>query len=306
MRLIAIPDAGLKFNMPSELSECDAREYMEMCDLIFRYQFLEMDFETLKIQAVYKLLNLSHSKKEPLLFDPDDDEKLSNIILISEFIEDFFDENEDGQLIIKQNYIHNPIKSFKPLMTEYYGPSDAFMNVKWGEYSDALRAFYDFHATGDTEQLFLIAAILYRPEKLNHKQVKKQPDYDGDIREKYNTNILEERVKEFKKIMPLGFIYGVFLYFASFKKYISTAAIPWAGKEIDFSIIFDSGESEEPEQVPGLGIDSITFIVSESGVFGNYNAVRETSTWEMFVRMYDLRKRDLDNKKTQNDNSSQT
>lgn len=270
MRLIEIPEEKIKINMPSELAECNPREYMEMAELFFKYQFMDMPLEEMKVQAIYKLLNLKPVNKKALDFDPAEEHKLSNIALLSDLIDSFFDTNEEGQIVIKQNYTHNPIPSFRPVMTNYIGPSDSFMNVSWGEYVDALRAFYQFHASGDVEQLYVIAAILYRPE------IKNPSNKTKDKRQPYISSEVEYQISIFKKTMPFGFIYGVFLFFASFKLYISTASIPWGGKEIDLSIVFDTSSSQESETIPGLGLDSLTFAVAESAVFGNYANTRNT------------------------------
>jgi hypothetical protein len=300
MRLIEIPEENIKINMPSELAECNPREYMDMAELIFKYQFMEMPLDEMKTQAVYKLLNMKPSKKQSFDFDPSEEQKMANIAILSDLIDTFFDTNPEGQMVIKQNYTHNPIPSFRPVMTNYVGPSDSFMNVTWGEYVDALRAFYQFHASGDVEQLYVIAAILYRKEITNPK------DSNADNRVPYRSHEVEYQMAIFKKEMPFGLIYGVFLFFASFKQFISTATIPWAGKEIDLSIVFDTSSSEEPETTPGLGLDSLTFAVAESAVFGNYKQTRNTSMWEILIRMYDLRKKDLDQQKQANDNSTAT
>lgn len=301
MRTIEIVEENIKLNMPSELAECTPTEYMDMAELIFKYQFMEMPLDTMKVQAVYKLLNLKASKTNALSFDPSEEEKLSNIALLADLIDTFFDYNEQNQMVIKLNYTHNPIPKFAPVLTTFVGPSDSFMNVKWGEYSDALRAFYQFHATGDIEQLYLIAAILYRP------QVAETKLNNNDNREVYLSSEVEPRIAEFKKSMPFGFIYGVFLYFASFKQFISTATIPWGGKQVDLSIVFAESESDQVETVPGLGLDSLTFTIAESRVFGDYSKTRLTPMWEILIRMYDLRKKDMDaQQQQQNDNSTTT
>ena len=61
---IDIPEARLTLYFPQSLAECDERQYMEMCELIFKYQAEQISFEDLKIHAVYKLLNIKRSKKQ--------------------------------------------------------------------------------------------------------------------------------------------------------------------------------------------------------------------------------------------------
>jgi hypothetical protein len=293
MHVIESPETNIKRYIPSDLSECDQQQYMDMCELIFYYQNQQITYDEFRIHAVYKLMNMVPSKKE----GDDDDLKFANIYLISELIDDFFDTDEQGQKIIKQYYIHNPIPSFRPLFKTLYGPSDSFMNMTFGEYTDALRLFLDFHATGDMELLKLLTALFYRPKKSFHFIKKRLSSYDGDIREPYNSKLLEINVEQLKHA-HIGFVYGFYLLFASFQKYLIDAKIPWGGKEIDFSILFESGkeESNEPESddIPGIGMDSIAFSLAESGTFGNIEQVRNTNFWDIMVRMYDLRRTDLE------------
>ena len=293
MHTIEIPETKLKRYIPADLSECDPQQYMDMCELIFHYQNDAINYDELRIYAAYKLMNMKPSKKTN-----QEEEKFSNIYLVSELIDDFFDIDEKGLKVIKQYYIHNPVPKFKPLWKTLYGPSDSFMNMTFGEYTDALRLFHDFHATGDMEILKLITALFYRPKKSFLFLKKRLENYDGDMRQPYNSNNLEARAKILKHA-PIGFIYGFYLLFASFQKYLIDAKIMWGGKELDFSILFESSKTEdEPTtDAPGIGMDAIAFSIAESGAFGTIEEVRKANFWQIMVRMYDLRRTDLERQK---------
>ncbi len=294
MHVIEIPESKLKRYIPSDLSECDAQQYMDMCELIFHFQNEAITYDELRTHAAYKLMNM-----EPSKVTDQDEEKFANIYLISELIDDFFDIDEKGLKTIKQYYIHNPVPSFKPLWKTYYGPSDSFMNMTFGEYTDALRLFHDFHATGDMEILKIITALFYRPKKSFLFIKKRLENYNGDIREPYNSHNLEARAKVLEHA-PIGFVYGFYMLFASFQKYLIDAKIMWSGKEIDFSILFESSRGDEETsstETPGIGMDSIAFSIAESGAFGTIEEVRKADFWQIMVRMYDLRRNDLERQK---------
>jgi hypothetical protein len=294
MHVIEIPESKLKRYIPSDLSECDAQQYMDMCELIFHFQNEAITYDELRTHAAYKLMNM-----EPSKVTDQDEEKFANIYLISELIDDFFDIDEKGLKTIKQYYIHNPVPSFKPLWKTYYGPSDSFMNMTFGEYTDALRLFHDFHATGDMEILKIITALFYRPKKSFLFIKKRLENYNGDIREPYNSHNLEARAKVLEHA-PIGFVYGFYMLFASFQKYLIDAKIMWSGKEIDFSILFESSRGDEEQsstETPGIGMDSIAFSIAESGAFGTIEEVRKADFWQIMVRMYDLRRNDLERQK---------
>jgi hypothetical protein len=303
MHTIEIPDSKLKRYIPADLSECDAQQYMDMCELIFLYQNQSITYDELRTHAAYKLMKMARKPAKELTEYEQQQQriKFSNIYLISELIDSFFEDDGSGNKTIKQYYIHNPVPNFKPLLTTYYGPSDSFMNMTFGEYTDALRLFHDFHATGDMEILRIITALFYRPKKKFHWLKKHFENYNGDIREPYNPHTLEQRAEKLKTA-PIGFIYGFYLLFASFQKYLIDAKILWSGKEIDLAILFESSDTEElTNETPGIGMDAIAFSIAESGAFGTIEEVRKAEFWPIMIRMYDLRRTDLERQKPEKD-----
>lgn len=294
MHILEFPDTNIMRYIPADLSECDASQYIFMCNLFFLYQCGEITKDEMLNNAVYHLMNMKPCKSKTI----GSDDK-SNIILIEELIESsFFDriidtENEnDYKLKYKQNYINNPVPEYKPLWRKYYGPSDGFMNLKFGEYCEALRTFLEFNATGNTNLLYELAAILYRPKKPFIFFRKKFANYDGDVRVKYNMHQTEKRIEAFKTA-PIGFVYGVYLFFASMQIFISTAEIPWGGRILNLGILFqNNGETVEIE-AQDIGLDAVAFALAESGAFGDFKDVQETSFWTIMVKMYDARVKEL-------------
>lgn len=299
MHNINIPEANLNLYLPADLSECDQQQYIDMCELIFRFHNQEIDYLEFRTHAVYKLLGLKPQESEH-----DQEEKFANVYIISELIDSFFEEIE-GVKTIKQYYIHNPVPSFAPAYTRYYGPSDSFMDMTFGEYRDALRIFHDFHATGDMQLLVLLTAVFYRKKKAFYFIKKQSAEHDGNCRIPYNSALLENHAKNFK-YAPLGLIYGFYLLFASFQKYLVDAKIMWGGKEIDLSILFQSDGNSDTENIPGIGMDSIAFTMAESGAFGNIKEVDNTNFWQILIKMYDSRRNDLERQKNETNATNQS
>src|SRR5680860_258385 len=182
MITLDVPDTGSRHYMPSDLSECDTRQYNEICMLVYRMQAGEIDYEVFRLHALYALLNMkpveSVSEEAQL-------EKMANIYWLSEYVDDFFEDGEDGLKVLKQYYVHNPTPSVRPLLKKYYGPSDDFANVHFGEYLDALNFFSEYHETKDKHYLYLLMATLYRPTKIMHGWFKGN-GYSQDRRQPYN------------------------------------------------------------------------------------------------------------------------
>ena len=284
MITINIPERNKTLYLPENLEECDTRQYIEMCALIYRYNKKEIDLETFKVQAIYQLLNLEPTETENKEHEED---KLSNIYMLTDAIDLFFEPDpESDNVQIKLYHTNNHIPKLKPLWRTYYGPTDQFRNVKIGEYSDAINLYLEYEQTRDENLLYLILAIFYRQKK----QIFKKASDDGDIREKYNEATVDERAKTLK-ILPIGYAYGFYLFLASFHKYITSAKIRLNGQEIDFSKLFEEpNEKVASSSLPGLGLKSIEYKIAESGVFGNAKKVRQTNMWEIYIRIYDITK----------------
>ncbi|OIQ22049.1 MAG: hypothetical protein BM557_01335 [Flavobacterium sp. MedPE-SWcel] len=304
MHSIEIPEAALKLFIPENLAECERDQYLDMCALLYQVATGSISFEQMKVQAVYRLLNIVPGRKHDDTFDDmDEHQKWDNVTQLSILVDSFFTD-DNGQKVIRQDYTHNPVPKIRPLLKNYFGPADSFTNVTFGEYNDGLRLFLEYSTTGEYEKLYLLAAIFYRPKKKWLWLERKKVDYNGDVREQYNANSIASRAAKIKQYHP-GFAYGFYLLFASFQKCLTQAVIPWGNRELDLSILFDAdaaGESDD-EAVPGIGMDSLAYAIAESGEFGTIEDVRNTNLWEVLIRLYDLKKKDLDYKQNEKDNA---
>lgn len=298
MITLEIPQTKSTLYLPEDLSECDSQQYEDLCELIFRFNSHKILFDTFKIQAIYKLLNLTPSKNK--LSEEEDLNKNANIYQLSNLIDSFFEVNEKGELtnVIKQNYINNHIPKIKPLWRTYYGPTDGFRNVSFGEYTDAINLLVDYEKNKDEESLRLLMAILYRKKRPFHA-IRNLFKYKSDKREAYNEDTVEMRAKTFS-YLPIGQLYGFYLLVASFHKYLTNCVLYLNGTEINIGLLFqESSEKQVTSNLPGLGLKSIEYQISESAVFGNNKEVRETNLYEILIRLYDITKRDKDEKARQ-------
>lgn len=305
MHVISFPENNITRYIPDNLSECDPQQYIDICELIFKYQCQKITYQELLTHSVYKLMNMKVAKNNPKTTPPDSNKEV-NIILIQELIEaSFFNIKEDGTFEIILNYIDNPIPFFKPLWQTYYGPTNGFMNIKFGEYTDALRLFLEFNTTGEIKLLYDLAATLYRKKNRFHFILKNRDNYDGDCRRKYNQHHLESRAKTFQ-YAPLGFIYGIYLYFASFQKFVSSAEVPWGDKTLNLSILFESNNEVSEIEASDIGLDSVLFAMAETGAFGDFEKVQNTPFWTIMIRMYDSKINNLKQEKLQENANSQS
>ena len=267
---------GKRAFFPENLGECDTDQYIKMSRFIYLYQTGVIDEAQFLSLSVYGLLGIETTKKK----QPSDEileKRFENIAFLSKYVTKFFEEEEiDGKkgLKIKLDFTHNPIPKFKHRSITFEGPEDNFQNIGFGQYVKGLGLFMDYEQFREKETLVSLISIFYQNKnRLIPKKLKNLEDLD------------------------FGILYGFYLWFASFHKYISTGSIVYNGIEIDLSIIFSNDESDSfTSSLPGIGMKSILFDLAESGVFGTKVEVEKTDFWEIILRLYDLRKKAIDDK----------
>lgn len=272
MNYIEIPELGKRLYIPRDLSECDERQYCEIAVLLHRLSLKEIDYVTWRILGLYALLDMKQGKE---LSKDMEEQKNSNIFRTSELLDSFFEEVE-GNSVVKQYYVHNPIPKVVFWTKTLSGPKDGFEGVKFGQYVDGLNFFHEYHVTKDKWFLYLLMATFYLE--------KGRP---------YNEN-RTVRIAEKLSKWDFGKVYGFYLLFASFQKYLATAKMYWMGKEISLGVLFEPGKERTDSGLPDLGLKSIMYSLAESGVFGPLANVRKEDMWEVLFRMYDIVKRDRD------------
>jgi len=278
MITLEIPTTKRTLYLPEDLAECDERQYAEACLLIYKYQNKKITPDDFKVEMIYKLLNLKKGNRK--INDDDLENMYSGIDCLTGFIDSFFEIIEtDGKedLVIKQYYIHNHTPVIKDGFKTWYGPADEFNDVTFGQYIDALNVYSMIEVECTEELLFRLMAIFYLPKGKT-----------------YTPELAEKNFHHFKAVY-FGRVYGFFLLFASFQKYLFTAKVFVHGNELDLSILFSGKDGKkEDSNIPGIGMLGVAHQLAESGVYGPMKELRITNLWEVMIHLYDLRKRDLD------------
>jgi len=278
MILLEIPETKRKIYLPENLAECDGNQYADASHLIFKFQQGTLSYEDFRINMLYKLLNLKKGNRK--LSDDQKEAKNSTIYQLSEQIDSFFEKDDEDQMVIKQYYIHNHTPKIHDSFYRWYGPADEFNDISFGQYVDALNVYSLLEQKSTPELLFSLMAIFY------HKKGQK-----------YDPKKVETNAAHFRHV-HFGRVYGFFLLFASFQKYLFSAKVYYQGNELDLSILFEKEKETDnntaESKIPGIGMLSIAHQLAESQVYGPIQEVRKTDFWEIILRLYDIRKRDLD------------
>lgn len=290
--VIEIPDVNKKVFMPLELNACDRQQYIDFCSLLYNFEKDATVYEDFRVDAVYKLLNLKRGKRK--IDKGEVQEALGNIYAISESIDCFFEQNAEGQRILKHPYTHNHLKYLRPRFIKYVGPSDYFLDCYWNEYREGINIVMMYLASPDPKLLYRLLAVFFRKRKKGQREMLDEEKID-------------KRAQLFSSY-PIGYAFAFFRTLYAFHRYFTSSSVMYEGREIDLSIIF----TEQPEDTvddhlspyPSLGMQSIEYQIAQTNVLGNNRQIETTKLWKVALTLYDIRKRDLDEKARSGKNKS--
>ncbi|MDM1529003.1 hypothetical protein [Myroides odoratimimus] len=269
---IEFPEANKRVYIPSNLGECNPKEFKKVCVLLLDYFSNQINYEALKTQITATLLGYRITPSST-------EEGLANLVIVSDIVDSYFHIDENGNNSINLDIYEDKVPVLKTLFSKYHSCGDNYERMTYGQYADASRFFQMFSKEYNTEYLYTLLAILYTKKK-----------------EEYNSKNIDKRIAKFKKYIHPGEAFGVYLLFASFMKGLATTEINWRGEDIDLSILFE-GNVEESSGMPGLGADSLVYTLAEHGSLGVAENVRKTNFWEVMLLMYELKKQSLEREK---------
>lgn len=284
---LEIPELNKKLYLPLCLEKLDQRQYIAFFGLMYQMEQKQISYAEFAPLCVAALLDLKKGKRK--ISEEELEAAMSNIAMLAEFIEAYF-HRKDNVLSLKLSYSKNFIDYVElPFNKKYFGPQQYFEDVDFGEYEDGLNRFLQYNQTPSRELLQELMATFYREKSAGGRYA-------------YLASEIKEAAHSFSNV-PLGALFGFYYNFAAFHTYFSSSQVYYNGQIIDLSILFtdqpndDSVNYESP--YPSLGIKSTGIEIAKTGVLGNLQQVRSTKLWDVALLLYDMRKKDLDEKARQ-------
>jgi hypothetical protein len=103
-----------------------------------------------------------------------------------------------------------PHRRFIEQAQHFYGPREAFRNLRFDEFIFADNYFLRFLQTQDEAVLNQFVAVLYRPERRPYRP--EAVDYAGDRRQDFNEHLVPARARQLARL-PLATKQAVLLYY---------------------------------------------------------------------------------------------
>ncbi len=247
-----------KFSFPAKLQEMSVSQALTFFEIYAQPTIDSMTKKALLIQA------FCSQKALDLIGKLSEDEIFSLMQLW-----DWIDEELPCKVVIP---------SFEHKGVMYYAPKENIKTSCIAEYiyaSNCLRAI----AEGKENYIKNLVACLYRPKDKKHKMNKSTV---ADLREKFDTDVLQERLPalqdlDFRKQVAILF------YFVSVQKYFQDKFI---------EVFEETGEGKSD----GLGWQGVLMTVAENGIFGDLEATKYANVIEVFTYLT-KKKREVENAK---------
>lgn len=195
MITIEIPEKKRVLHLPQSLAECNTQQYIDVCFYLNELNKGAINYEEFKLLCLYKLLRLTYTKTCKLSVEEKEDMH-ANLTMLSNFIDDFFNKDEEGNFMgIKLDFIKNPISKIKYNGITYYGPSDVFQNISYGEYMEGLEYFQKY-INPLAEECHELSLLKEERDKL-FSIYESYPDFEKQLDE------INERIEELERYIYL-------------------------------------------------------------------------------------------------------
>lgn len=177
------------------------------------------------------------------------------------------------QWAVKERITKKPFDYFEHKGIKYYLPSENFSDTSCIEMAMASIYYlaYTRQEKRDLDAVLLIIATLCRPQRRDINQFKLSRDWNGDVREEFNTILIEAR--SFKTV-PIGTIMAVLQYYEHMQdKFSQRYKDDYAPDDSDSPALFPNGD----------GILALLEEVAESGTHGTFRDVCSTNAHTIFM-----------------------
>lgn len=266
---------------PESIEEMTPAQYRYFAFLELNRQMGKISMKQLEVQFVYFALNMVRTSDAPKVIE--------NVTLLRELVKPYFTTQKakgKTNTIVDLNFLGNPLPEIVPKKGHrFLGPSAALQNCTYEEvFVQAHAALLEFSNTMEEESLDRLVAILYRPANEKGKRPKFDPETFED-----NIPLVQHLHPEVK--------FGVYLFFASCVKFITTAEALdiGGGNTVNIAQLFkpDPGQSSSK----GIGPVGLIYSIAESGVFGNARETASQGVYDVLIRMVQLHEQAKEMKK---------
>lgn len=171
----------IKFDIeiPSAWNEIDKHQFATIIQVL---HFRKADSYTISVS----LLALLFGQKNFHILSGLPDDLLTELVPLTNF------------LIEEKPPVQNYWPAINIKKKRHIAPADDLSNLSFGEWCFAFEIYNQYRLTNDQQWLNKLIAVIYRPVDPHAKE--DSPNFTGDLREKFNENLIERRAKGIQAI----------------------------------------------------------------------------------------------------------
>ena len=271
---------------PESISEMTAEQYQYFSFLEMNRQLGKMSMEEVEVLFIYFVLNMERSTNGL--------KATENINMLRELVRPYYTVQKikgKNVRILDLSFLENPLPVLNvktPRLpfwgVKLHGPTAALQDCTYEEvFVHGQNALLEFSSTGDAEALDRLVAILYRPLIKGKKP-------------KFNPEQIDDHLPFVKTLFP-EVKFGIYLFFASCQKFITTATDLdiGGGNEVNIAQLFKPDPGQK--KTKGIGPVGIIYSLAESGVFGSAKDTASQGVYDVLIRMVQLHEQAKEMKK---------
>ena len=246
---------------PTEWEEVQPREWLYLCKIFFRMienpQITLLDIKRDFVRFV--LANRNLKQKGSL-------EYYHLVQQLTETLDWIFIE-ADGKVAINFNSTVNLL----PKWENFFGPADHGADLTFGEFRLAMQMMNTYTISHQEIYLTYLCGVLYRRRKHGERE-------PFDVGQLNTYTFRAARIPQFVR-------YAVYLWLASFSKFLLEGTFVIDGNEVCFADIF--GKNTDESTAKSLGMNSILYSMAESGIFGTIDDVDKAPLLKVLMKLLD-------------------
>jgi hypothetical protein len=222
MHTISIGDS--KIHIPGNWNELTGEQLISMARIITE----NAPLDELKLKLLFAFADI-HALQRPAVLVNDKEHfwirfkqrkfmvpAQSLAFIMTPFIQ-FFSEKSENEYIVSPNLTRQLLPVIKAGKQTLYGPGDGLSNITLREFIFTETAFSDYLHANDASARDKLIAVLYRPSgKIKPCSI----NFTGDIRERFNDNIIDSRIKIVAD-MPDATKKAILWYYEGCKRHIA-------------------------------------------------------------------------------------
>lgn len=277
MITVEIPGKDVYAELPEGWDELTVEQFGIIVKNWIKLTDQKISIDEFRIIVLYELLGMKRSPlqgfRDRRLSTEDIQERFHNLWHLCQTLNWIFEfDNSEGHPVISLSYkgVVNMIPVLETVQYELHGPGDGMFDISFSEYRYAWKYFESYIINRKNDDLDMLVAILYRPQREDYDRICLLPTFDGQRRETFNIN-LTAHYAEICRSIPYWQKYAIFHWFGNCDRFIKEDEIDLDGKMITFAPLFGA-RTYEPDgefESNDLGLTGLLLALAESKVFGS-------------------------------------